>query len=272
MSHRILKFLKTPKGRLTILLAILIDITAPLEKGHPALNLACAVVAAGLLDAVILRVRKKAWEFPSGAVLSAAIVVMVLRSQEPWYVPTVTSVVAILSKYALRSLGANVFNPAALAMVASYYLFHAGQSWWGAVPELPSVATFLLIAFGVYITNRVNKMPLVLSFLAGYFLLFGVTAYVADPLTVAEVFRAPDLQAVLYFAFFILTDPPTSPTRYGEQVVCGGIVALVACAAFQATGVVYYLLAGVLVGNGWEAWRRVSRRAARTLSPRMADA
>ena len=28
---------------------------------------------------------------------------------------------------------------------------------------------------------------------------------------VAEIFRAPDLHAVLFFAFFILTDPPTSP-------------------------------------------------------------
>jgi hypothetical protein len=30
---------------------------------------------------------------------------------------------------------------------------------------------------------------------------------------------------------------------------------------FEWTGAVYYLLAGVLVGNVWEAWRRVQRRA-----------
>ena len=108
MRHRISRFFKTPKGLLTIILAFLIAISAPAEHGHPLPGLACAVAAAGLLDLVILRVRKKAWEFPSGAVLSAAIVVMVLRSEEPWYVVTVTSVLAILSKYAFRSRGANV--------------------------------------------------------------------------------------------------------------------------------------------------------------------
>ena len=52
-------------------------------------------------------------------------------------------------------------------------------------------------------------MPLVLAFLGSYFLLFTVTAFAGDPGRVSGVFRTPDLQAVLFFAFFILTDPPT---------------------------------------------------------------
>jgi Na+-translocating ferredoxin:NAD+ oxidoreductase RnfD subunit len=73
---------------------------------------------------------------------------------------------------------------------------------------------------------------------------------------VAEIFRAPDLQAVLFFAFFILTDPPTSPTKYADQLVCGIVVAISSYFFFEVVGAVYYLLAGVLVGNVWEAWRR----------------
>ena len=87
-------------------------------------------------------------------------------------------------------------------------------------------------------------------------------AIVASPARVAEVFRTPDLHAVLFFAFFILTDPPTSPVKYRDQITCGVIVAVVSFAVFETTGVVYYLLAGVLVGNVWEAWRR-SRLLAR---------
>ena len=74
----------------------------------------------------------------------------------------------------------------------------------------------------------------------------------------------------MFFAFFILTDPPTSPARYRDQIVCGALVAFVSYAVFELMGVVYYLLAGVLVGNVWEAWRRwrsrrrhVSRHPAR---------
>jgi hypothetical protein len=68
------------------------------------------------------------------------------------------------------------------------------------------------------------------------------------------------VEAVLFFAFIILTDPPTSPPKYADQVVCGVLVALVSFAIFEWAGVVYYLLAGVLAGNVWEAWRRANLR------------
>ncbi len=159
---------------------------------------------------------------------------------------------------------ANVFNPAALAIVASYFVFHAGQSWWGALVDV-SLGTVLLITAGVIIVNRVNKMPLVLSFHGRpTSVLLTATAYLGNPLNVAEIFRTPDLEAALYFATIILTDPPTSPAKYPDQIVCGLIVAVVSYAFFELAGVVYYLLAGVLVGNVWEAWRRVNRRSVHT--------
>ena len=96
-------------------------------------------------------------------------------------------------------------------------------------------------------------MPLALAFLGAYFALFTLTAFVTDPLPVAEIFRTPDIEAALYFAFIILTDPPTSPAKYPDQMICGVLVAVVSFALFEWAGVVYYLLAGVLTGNLWEA-------------------
>ena len=264
MWHRVGRFFQTPKGLLTIILALLFAMAAPGQgAGIVATSLAASSAAAGAIDLLIRRWKFGDWEYPSGAVLTAAIVVMVLRAQEPWYVSTVTSAIAVASKYIFRLSGANVFNPAALAVTASFYLFHAGQSWWGAQTDVGGLGTLLLFAAGVYITNRVNKMPLVLAFLASYFLLFTVTAYAGNALQVAEVFHTPDSEAALYFAFIILTDPPTSPVRYRDQAICGALVAAVSYLCFQLAGVVYFLLAGVLVGNLWEAWRRASRRSAR---------
>jgi len=265
-------FFKTPKGLLTIILAILIALAAPHEGiAVVAPRLLSAVAAAGAVDLLILRKRKHAWEFPSGAILTAMIVSMVLRAQEPWYVTSITSVAAVLSKYIFRSRSANLFNPAALAIVASFYVFHTGQSWWGALPEVTPILQVVLIAAGVFMTDRVNKMPMVLSFLGIYYLLFTATAYVGDPMRVSEVFRPPDLEAALFFAFIILTDPPTSPTKYPDQLWCGAITAVVSYAVFEWLGVVYYLLAGVLVGNVWEAWRRVNRRTGDRFPKGMGD-
>jgi len=262
MWRKALRFFRTPKGLLIFILTILVAIAAPgqgLRTVAP--GLLGAVVAAGLADLAILRVRRKGWEFPRGAVLTAMIVAMVLRAQEPWWVTSITAVFAVLSKYLLRSRSANVFNPAALAIVVSFYLFHTGQSWWGALTEVPLFAQAALAIAGLFITDRVNKMPLILAFLGSYFLLFTVTAFVSDPQWVSEIFRPPDVEAALFFAFIILTDPPTSPAKYPDQIVCGVIVAAVSYGFFEWGGVVYYLLAGVLAGNVWEAWRRVHRRS-----------
>jgi Na+-translocating ferredoxin:NAD+ oxidoreductase RnfD subunit len=250
-------FFRTPKGWLTLVLAVLVAVAAPREQlALVGPGLAGALLVAIAIDAPMLRIRSGAWQFPSGALLTGLIVAMVLSPYQPWYVGATTSAIAIASKYVVRSGTANVFNPAALALVATFYMFDSGQNWWGALPELPPAALALLVVTGVFIADRVNKMPLVLAMLGGYFLLFTLTAFLADPGRVAEIFRPPDLHAVLFFAFFILTDPPTSPVRYGDQLICGALVAVAAYAVFEGLGAAHYLLSGVLVGNIWEAWRR----------------
>lgn len=257
------KFFQTPKGLLLLILAALTAIAAPGEGWRIALpGMAAAVVAAGLVDTVILRVREGEWQFPSGAALTAMIVAMVVSAQQPWWVIAIVSVFGVLTKYAIRSRVANVFNPAAIAIVVSYYVFHTGQSWWGALPTVqPPILQLALPIGGIYITQRVNKLPLVLSFLGAFYLLFTITAFVGDSGLVSEVYRAPDVYAAFYFATIILTDPPTSPAKGPDQIVYGAIAASVSYLFFTRLGVVYYLLAGVLAGNLYEAWRRVHRRS-----------
>jgi Na+-translocating ferredoxin:NAD+ oxidoreductase RnfD subunit len=256
----VIRFLRTPKGLLLLVLIILTAMAAwrePAEEVGPLLI--SAVFAAAIIDIFILRKRNGAWEFPSGAILTGLIIAMILTPFEPWYVAAAASAIAVVSKYVFRSRFANIFNPAALAIVITFYMFDTGQSWWGALPELAPMALGVLFVTGVFIADRVNKIPMVLVFLGIYYLLFTVTAFFANPAHVAEIFRAPDLHAVLYFAFFILTDPPTSPVKYPHQLWYGAIVAVTSYAIFELIGAVYYLLAAVLVGNLWEAGRRAKR-------------
>lgn len=254
------RFVRTPKGLMTLGLGLLIGVAAAsmglTRIGPPLLG---AALAAAIVDAAILRLRGRWWRFPDGAVLTGLFVAMVVSAFEPWYVAAATSVVAVLSKYVFRGRTANVFNPAAFGIVATFYVAGAGQDWWGALPDAGVVGLIVLLATGVLIVDRVNKMPLVLAFLGAYFLLFTGLAYVGDPRLVTEIFRSPDVNAVLFFAFFILTDPPTSPVKYRDQIVNGLLVAVTGFAIFAWIGAAHYLLSGVLVGNVWEAWRR--RRA-----------
>ena len=61
----------------------------------------------------------------------------------------------------------------------------------------------------------------------------------------------------------MLTDPPTSPVRYRDQVWFGLLVAALSVATYLTLGGEYYLLAGLLVGNVAEAGRRVLLRQRR---------
>ena len=165
------RFFRTPKGLLTLVFAALLAMAAPVEGlGLVAPGLAIGVAVAAVLDLVILRLREGAWAFPSGAVLTGLIVVMVLSPYERWYVIAVTSALAIASKYLVRTKSANVFNPAALAIVATFYVFETGQSWWGALPDLHAAALVVLLGTGIFIADRVNKLPLVIAFLGTYYL------------------------------------------------------------------------------------------------------
>jgi Na+-translocating ferredoxin:NAD+ oxidoreductase RnfD subunit len=212
-SSALRRFFSTPKGILLIILAVLVALAAP-HEGILLVSqgLAAAIVTAGVIDAIILRKKKNSWTFPDGAVLSGLFVAMVLSPYQPWYVFAAGSAIAVFSKHVLRTRFANVFNPAAFALVACFYIFGALQNWWGALPELPAATLAVLFTTGLFITDRVNKLPLVLVFVGLYYGLFTATAFFGDAERVAEIFRAPDLQAVLFFAFFILTDPPTSPS------------------------------------------------------------
>jgi Na+-translocating ferredoxin:NAD+ oxidoreductase RnfD subunit len=259
------RFFRTPKGLLLVVLAVLLPIAAAGSGGAIVLpGVVAASLAAMLVDAPILRLRDKEWSFPSGALLTGLLVAMVLSPHEPWHIAAITAAVGVLSKYVARGRSANVFNPAALALVATFYVFDTGQSWWGALPELPMFAITALFATGVFITDRVKKMPAVLAFLGVYYLLITITAFVGDPARVAELYREPDLHAALFFAFFMVTDPPTSPPKPRDQITFGVITAVVSYAAFEVIGAAYFLLAGLLAANAWEAWRRHRVHAART--------
>ena len=256
-SATLRRYFRTPKGLLVALLGLM-TVVAAVSEGLllVAPGVAAAVITAMVVDAPLLRWREREWLFPDGAMLTGLIVAMILSPYGAWWIAAVASAIAIASKYLLRAGSANIFNPAALALVIVFYAFDAGHSWWGALDDAPVLTLAALFATGIYITNRVNKVPLVLTFLGTYYLLVTLAAFMGQSERVAGLYRMPDVNAALYFAFFMVTDPPTSPPKRRDQVIFGMIVAATSFAAFEITRSAHYLLAGLLAANAWEAVRR----------------
>ena len=89
-----------------------------------------------------------------------------------------------------------------------------------------------------------------------YYTLVTISAFVSDPSQVAGLYRIPDANAALFFAFFMVTDPPTSPPKARDQPLFGVIVAVVSYVVFEVIGAADFLLVGLLAANACEALRR----------------
>jgi hypothetical protein len=61
----------------------------------------------------------------------------------------------------------------------------------------------------------------------------------------------------------MVTDPPTSPPKQRDQLAFGAITGAASYAFFELIGAAYFLLAGLLVANAWEATRRHRYRSRR---------
>jgi enediyne biosynthesis protein E5 len=117
----------------------------------------------------------------------------------------------------------------------------------------------------------VNRFHMVGVFLGAYFGLLTFVAIWVDPRLVAEAYRAPFVNAALFFAFFMLDDPPTSAGPRRDQARYGAIVAAASFGLLLGARTLAFLPAGLLVGNVWVAVRRTRLAAGSPLKHRTHD-
>lgn len=254
-------WLNTPKGYVTIALLLLLAFTSWNRADLPGLvNVAAAVGGAMVIDVAVALIQKRKRIVPDGALLTGMIVAMALSAQEHWYVAAGTAAIGILAKHLLKVGRKPIFNPAAFGLLVAIMLFKSGQSWWGALAELPAWCAIFVAAAGLVVTNRVNKFPVVFSFLGTYFTLF-LGAALLHVNGVGDALRMPFTNSVLFLALFMVSDLPTSPIKAKDQIIFGVIAAVISVADFIALNGLSFLLLGLLIANAWNAWRSYKPKA-----------
>jgi Na+-translocating ferredoxin:NAD+ oxidoreductase RnfD subunit len=221
-----------------------------------------AVGVSSVVDILCSYIAKRKQTLPDGAVTTGLIIALILSATTSWYIVAATSIMAILSKHLLVHNKKPIFNPAAFGLLMSILFLRTGQSWWGAFGDLPAWTVVFLLVGGYRVTNRVNKFPQVFSFLGTYFILLFIMGIfnIGDA---ADALRSPFINASLFFALFMLTDPPTSPAKNKDQVVFGILSAVVGAVVYGLFGGLMYLFIGLLIGNLYHLLlkRRTSLRA-----------
>ncbi|MDQ0189598.1 RnfABCDGE type electron transport complex subunit D [Alicyclobacillus cycloheptanicus] len=256
---RVRRFLSTPKGYVLATLLALMVIGAVYKPDRPGvIHVGAALATALVVDLVVSVVRRHQRWLSDGGAVTGIIVGLILSPSAHVSVVVLTTAVAVLSKHVLKSGRKPIFNPAAVGLLVATFAFSVGQSWWGDLADLPVWCVVLLLAAGYLVVHRVNKFPQVLSFLGTYFVLLTITGYLQwghAAYSPGDALRTPLISCALFMAFFMLTDPPTSPAKYGDQVWFGVIAAVIGTGVYLLFGGLTYLLIGLLAANGWKAWR-----------------
>ena len=162
---------------------------------------------------------------PWSALITSLSLCILLRASSV-EVLMVAAVAAIGSKFAIRLNGKHVFNPANFAIVMAIIV--TGEAWispaqWGS----QAWSAFLFICLAGLVLTRARRADIALAFLAIYAgLLFIRAFYLGDPLPIPM--KQMQSGAVLLFAFFMISDPKTTPDRRSHRIIFAGLVAALA--------------------------------------------
>lgn len=143
-----------------------------------------------------------------------------------------TALVAIGSKFLIRRRGKHVFNPTAFGLAAVALL--SGEVWispgqWGSGATI----AFLVACAGWLVVHRAERSDVTWAFLAAYAgILFTRAWWLGDP--VAIPLHDLDSGALMIFAFFMISDPKTTPDSRAGRIAYAALVA--AGAAFVHFG------------------------------------
>ncbi|MBX5437279.1 MAG: RnfABCDGE type electron transport complex subunit D [Alicyclobacillaceae bacterium] len=250
---RLWRVFNTPK-RLVLFVLLATGVSAAVAHGgdvralsHLAIGLGTGWAVDFVVDAA-LRHRRL---LSDGGMVTGVIVSMVLGAMTPGYVVAATTAIALASKHILRRWRKPVFNPAAVGLLVANYAFLTMQSWWGGMSLLPNWTLLVLSVPGVFIAWRVKRIPQVVSFAAVYAgACLGLSLVPRFHMDAMYGLENPMLNSALFLAFFMLTDPPTSPPQPRHQVWFGAVAGLVSVAVYIVfPAELSYLLVGLLAAN-----------------------
>ena len=160
-------------------------------------------------------------------------------------VAVVAACIAIASKYIVRWRGKHIFNPTNFGIVVVIFATHGAwvsPGQWGSAIW----SVFLMACLGGLVVNRAGRADVSLAVLVFYVgLLFGRALWLGDP--VAIPLHQIQNGGLLIFAFFMISDPKTTPdSRLGRILFALLVVAFagwIQFGLFHPNGLLYALTA-----------------------------
>jgi Na+-transporting NADH:ubiquinone oxidoreductase subunit NqrB len=162
---------------------------------------------------------------PRSALISGLSLCLLLRTDSPLLAASAAAL-AIASKFTLRVGGKHVFNPTNFGIAV--VVLTTGQAWvspgqWGD----SAYFAFLMACAGSLVVWRALRSDVAFAFLLSFvLLLFGRAGGLGDPWAIP--LHQLKSGSLLLFAFFMISDPKTTPDRRACRLAFGFLVAAAA--------------------------------------------
>jgi Na+-transporting NADH:ubiquinone oxidoreductase subunit NqrB len=156
------------------------------------------------------------------AMISGLSLSLLMRSNS-FVLLALAAFMAVSSKFVIRWNGKHVFNPTNFAIVV---MLLATDGVWVSGGQWGSTAFFgfLIACAGGLVVYRSMRSDITLAFLFFWFaILLARSMRLGDPLTI-PIYRVEN-GALLIFAFFMISDPKTTPDSRLGRILFAGIVA-----------------------------------------------
>lgn len=195
---------------------------------------------------------------PLSPLITSLSLCILLRASHPGWL-MLAAAIAMASKFLLRVDGKHVFNPANIGIVSLLLLTDAAwisPAQWGSA----TIAAFGFTSLAILVLSRAKRWDISLAFLAAYAaIVFGRALWLGDPMTIPT--KQMQAGALLLFAFFMISDPKTTPDRRLMRLVHAGLVAALAAyiqfALYRPQGLMFalFLLSPLVPVLDWLAPR-----------------
>ena len=158
------------------------------------------------------------------ACISGLSLCLLLRTNE-WWVAVIGAFIAISSKFLLRVQGRHLFNPTNFALIVLIGL--APEHAWVSPAQWGNFAffAFLMLCLGGLVVNRASRSDVTIAFLIFYVaIVFGRSTWLNEPWAIP--LHKLQNGALLLFAFFMISDPKTTPDSRAGRIIFALLVAL----------------------------------------------
>ncbi len=201
------------------------------------------------------------------SLISTFLIILMLSHADPEPIRGIMVILFLyLSKFFIKYKGENIFNPVAFTIgfvtILAFFIPTLGippMDFTGIdirfpiagfqVP-LPIIPITLALIFNV---GRMKKHPLALTYIL-FSLLIGITT----PAFTENIFSF--ITIVLFTGAALVVEPKTSPTDVKQQVIYGGLMAIL-IATLSILEVPNAIVLGLLIGNiGWILFRKIKNK------------